>query len=145
MIWESIKDIVESLAIDGDNLVFYYGTAKVTNKLLNNENGYFVFLERPVKFDTEKTSMGLYDKKNKITLAFLKHAKFDKTLEYKDAIIAKLFDSFVAFVKEANKRGFKIEGISGSDLIDFSWFDNNTSGWFFDLTLIDKNRFNDCY
>ena len=145
MIWNDIQSIVESLTIDGESVKFYSGTTKTTNKLINSENSYFVFLERPIKFDTEKNTAGLYNKKNKLVLAFLKHTNFDKTQEYKDVIITKLFDGFIAFIKEATKRGFKIEGISGSDLIDFSWFNNNTSGWYFELTLIDKNKFNDCY
>ena len=145
MIWNDIQSIVESLTIDGESVKFYSGTKKTTNKLINSENGYFVYLERPIKFDTEKKTVGLYDKKNKLVLVFLRHTNFDKTQEYKDTIITKLFNSFVAFIKEATKRGFKIEGISGMDLIDFKWFDNNTSGLYFELTLTQKNRFNDCY
>lgn len=145
MISEIIENIVTSLQIDEDTLAFYSGTAKVTNKTLNNENGYYVFLERPVKFETIKKTVGTFDLDNKLVIAFLKHSNIDESYDAKNVKIAKTFEFFKLFVSEARKQGYKIDNVTGTEVIDFSWFDNNSCGYLFEFTFNEKNKFSDCY
>jgi len=156
MIGNIISGIVSQLIYDptvidppytGENTTptFYQGAKDELNVAINEENDAFVFLVRPVKWDSEIKNSKNVNTKYNISIGFFKDTSFaENRITDIDAVLDLLTALYQDFLKEVYNQSYDIEGLTAEEVYNDASFDNNVSGVLTTLIFVVENEYNVC-